>query len=250
MSATYSLSIGEILTRDEIHQRLGGSKQSYLPTKNGIVVCGCFDANLNKRAPREIDVGNGPIVVATALKLANEQGVIPVFLKKATNKWEFAGKFKAVEFSTNPDDIFAYSNRRTDAVGVLFLQEVDDAYLASLSLNVDDQFAIEGNISLRQHLVRERSQYLSALKKSEAIEKNGWLVCEACGFSSQNLPPAISSGAFETHHIVPLSKAMSEIKTRINDLSLLCANCHRMIHKTSPLLSINDFSQLLSREIV
>jgi len=34
---------------------------------------------------------------------------------------------------------------------------------------------------------------------------------------------------FECHHIIPLKEAVRK-NTKLNDLSLLCANCHKLIH--------------------
>jgi hypothetical protein len=53
--------------------------QSYLPTRDNVIVCGCFDPSLNRRAPIEIDVGDGPIVGRSAEALATAQATIPVF---------------------------------------------------------------------------------------------------------------------------------------------------------------------------
>ncbi|RQQ41635.1 hypothetical protein DF145_34655, partial [Burkholderia stagnalis] len=35
---------------------------------------------------------------------------------------------------------------------------------------------------------------------------------------------------FEAHHIIPLSSTGIRI-TRLSDLALLCANCHRLLHR-------------------
>lgn len=47
-------SVGRDYTRDEIHAKVGGSKQSYLPTKNSAVVAACITHGLNPRAPQVI----------------------------------------------------------------------------------------------------------------------------------------------------------------------------------------------------
>jgi 5-methylcytosine-specific restriction protein A len=45
----------------------------------------------------------------------------------------------------------------------------------------------------------------------------------------------------EVHHRRPLAEASGPVTTRIEDLAILCANCHRAIHQTRPLLSVEDF---------
>jgi hypothetical protein len=48
----------------------------------------------------------------------------------------------------------------------------------------------------------------------------------------------------EAHHLVPLSKLKHEIKTHLEDLITVCANCHRMLHKMN---SERDDVQKLKR---
>jgi len=50
---------GESYTRDHIHKQVGGEKISYLPQKDGRIVCGCFSPDSNPEAPYVILVG-GP----------------------------------------------------------------------------------------------------------------------------------------------------------------------------------------------
>lgn len=44
--------VGEEYTRNDIHELVGGSKQAYLPNKNGRVVAACLTKNYNPQAPR------------------------------------------------------------------------------------------------------------------------------------------------------------------------------------------------------
>ncbi len=43
--------LNKTYTREEIHEMLGGDMQSYLPHKDGKVVCGCFRLDTNPDAP-------------------------------------------------------------------------------------------------------------------------------------------------------------------------------------------------------
>lgn len=244
MNAISAPAIGTRFTRDQIHLRYGGSKQSYLPTRDGAIVCGCFDPSLNKRAPREIDVGKGPVVETTAQTLVGSQLTIPVFLKEAANRWRYVGMFRAVEFSRDAEDLSAYPDRRPDAVGVLYLEEFDSSDSQPLPPDADDYFAMEGREVLRRHLARERSPYLAELKKRESSRSTGFLTCEACSLNSATLPKDIGEAAFEVHHRLPLAGTGQNTKTRINDLAILCANCHRMIHRTQPFQTVEQFARM------
>src|SRR6266487_1810409 len=111
------LALGQAYTRRQIHQIVGGgSEQSYLPERNGRILCGCFDPESNTRAPAEIDAGNGPLVIAGAKRLASGNGVIPVFLKRRVNSWEYVGRYKCTGYSEDKKDLYPNVQRREDAV--------------------------------------------------------------------------------------------------------------------------------------
>jgi hypothetical protein len=94
-------SIGQTYTRDEIYAAVGGSKQAYIPTKNGCVVAICVRTDLNPRAPREILCGTGPIIAKAGRALASTTGKVPVFVKQAVNEWEYAGLYRVVGAHTS-----------------------------------------------------------------------------------------------------------------------------------------------------
>ena len=93
--------IGSEYTRDEIHEHLGGSKQTYLPTVSGHVVAVCVKPDLNPRAPNVVLCGNGPVIASAGAALANQHEPLPVFIKKATNRWEYQGTLKVVASHTS-----------------------------------------------------------------------------------------------------------------------------------------------------
>jgi hypothetical protein len=93
------LRMGSSWTRDDIHDTFGGSKQAYLPSVKGEVVCGCFRKDLTQpHAPEEILVGTGPQRVATARQLLSQGNGIPCFVKEQVNEWEFVGHWRATSF--------------------------------------------------------------------------------------------------------------------------------------------------------
>lgn len=51
----------------------------------------------------------------------------------------------------------------------------------------------------------------------------------------------------ECHHVKPLSEIEIERKTRLDDLALVCANCHRMIHAKRPWLTIKQLHEIVAR---
>lgn len=93
--------------------------------------------------------------------------------------------------------------------------------------------ATEGARTLRAHRGRERSSVLRDKKLAEVHSAHGQCVCALCGIGeATKYPPALSSRIFEVHHLAPLSKAATPVRTTLADLAVLCANCHRAVHAT------------------
>jgi 5-methylcytosine-specific restriction protein A len=42
----------------------------------------------------------------------------------------------------------------------------------------------------------------------------------------------------ECHHTVPVSELGAGQRTRLAELAVVCANCHRMIHRSRPMLTV------------
>lgn len=77
------------------------------------------------------------------------------------------------------------------------------------------------------HILRERSHLLATERK---ILDN--YECQVCGISFEDVYGKKLGHAFaEAHHIVPLSQLRGNVRTRIEDLRTVCANCHRMLHR-------------------
>jgi 5-methylcytosine-specific restriction protein A len=93
----------------------------------------------------------------------------------------------------------------------------------------------EGKVLYKYHRYRERNSKVIEDKKKKFVKENGSLYCENCGFNYSKVYGKIGDGFIEAHHIVPLHKLDGETKTTEKDLILLCANCHRMIHKVDDL---------------
>ncbi|MCM3662507.1 HNH endonuclease [Georgenia satyanarayanai] len=90
--------------------------------------------------------------------------------------------------------------------------------------------AREGTILLALHSSRERHATLRRRKIEATSAAGSPLACEVCGFSFEEYYGARGTGYIEVHHTVPLHVTGSRT-TRLEDLALLCANCHRMIHR-------------------
>jgi predicted HNH restriction endonuclease len=105
--------------------------------------------------------------------------------------------------------------------------------------------AIEGAIATRMHRTRERSRVIVEKKKASVLKAHGALACEACGFDFSIRYGARGVGFIECHHTKPVETLGDGTPTKLSDLALLCANCHRMIHAKRPWLSVQDLQQSL-----
>ena len=92
----------------------------------------------------------------------------------------------------------------------------------------------EGDRRLRSHYVRERSTRLRADKLNAFRATHGQLHCEICRQNeTERYPKPCGDKLFEVHHLAPLSGASTPIRTTLDDLAVLCANCHRLVHATT-----------------
>ena len=91
--------------------------------------------------------------------------------------------------------------------------------------------AAEGRELLRLHRLRERNRGLVARKKRRVLADTGRLACEACSFDFSAVYGPLGKGFAECHHTLPLGRAAGERRTMLRDLAVVCANCHRMLHR-------------------
>lgn len=105
--------------------------------------------------------------------------------------------------------------------------------------------AAEGALVTRLHRYRERSRRITNAKKKQFIKRHGRLYCEACRFDFVETYGERGSGFIECHHIVPVSTMEPDRKTKLSELVLVCANCHRMIHSKRPWLEVEQLKALL-----
>ena len=77
------------------------------------------------------------------------------------------------------------------------------------------------------HIQRERSRFLANECKSRDEYR-----CQVCGMHFEDIYGNELGEEFaEAHHRIPLGKLKAEVKTQLDDLATVCANCHRMLHR-------------------
>ncbi|HKZ13393.1 MAG TPA: HNH endonuclease [Solirubrobacterales bacterium] len=102
----------------------------------------------------------------------------------------------------------------------------------------------EGQPVLGQHYRRERKS--SRLRRRMIEAAGGHPTCAACGFDFEATYGERGHGFIECHHTIPISEIDPGTPTRIGDLELLCANCHRMIHASREWITVEELREILT----
>ncbi|MEI6707428.1 MAG: HNH endonuclease [Methylococcales bacterium] len=111
--------------------------------------------------------------------------------------------------------------------------------------NSDDGFP-EGKEDEKLHKKRERSAKLIRLAKETFLKNHEKLYCMVCEFDFEAFYGERGQGYIEAHHTIPVSEMKEGDKTKVKDIALVCANCHRMLHRT-PWLTIDELKKLLKK---
>lgn len=112
-------------------------------------------------------------------------------------------------------------------------------------LDIDDLGANEGNFRMRKHLIRERNSNIIKQKKQKVLSILGRLECEVCHFDFKKEYGEIGEEFCEVHHLIPLGQTVGIVETKLEDLAIVCSNCHRMLHKGKPLFKIDDLKKII-----
>lgn len=103
----------------------------------------------------------------------------------------------------------------------------------------------EGKVKERLHKARERNSALTKAAKEAAL-RDGHIFCQACGFDFEQVYGKLGRGFIEAHHTMPISDLEeSGGETKLEDIALVCSNCHSMLHRRRPWLGMNELRKLL-----
>ena len=109
---------------------------------------------------------------------------------------------------------------------------------------VDDAFE-EGGEKYVLHRQKERSKELVEAKRASVLNEFGKLCCEVCDFDFATYYGPMGKGYAECHHLTPLASLKESHKTRLSNLAIVCANCHRVIHRNNPMPSIKELREIV-----
>ncbi len=97
---------------------------------------------------------------------------------------------------------------------------------------LEEDFGVnEGEITEETRKVIKRCNTIIKKAKGNFIQKHGSLYCEVCGFDFYKVYGELGKDFIEGHHKNPLCERNGQEMTKIDDIALVCSNCHRMLHR-------------------
>jgi putative restriction endonuclease len=115
----------------------------------------------------------------------------------------------------------------------------------NVDLTEDDLEFPEGKKKFRNHILRERNPTLVLKAKKRFKEQHGSLFCEVCNFKFVDKYGELGLDFIEAHHIKPVSTLEENERTRVEDLVMVCSNCHKMLHRKRPWISKDDLQEII-----
>lgn len=145
-------------------------------------------------------------------------------------------------YKKGSDDVFYIVGKKGDGHWGLRNFEPHDN---EVDITDDDDGFPEGKQKLRMHVCRERNYRVIKEAKELYKKTNGRLKCQICNFDFEEFYGEIGMDFIEGHHIKPVSELKDGDKTKVEDIILVCSNCHRMLHRRRPWLKANELKNLL-----
>lgn len=170
-----------------------------------------------------------------SLKFRNANGVYMKLMNFRRLDWNFSdvgqtglSRGSGIEeivfdrFFSRPAELRRYANSIRDALS-------DRAM--DLTAIEEEEGAVEGSVLMQLHKRRERSGALVRKKCADTLRRTGKLVCEVCGLDFNERYGEHGEGFIKVHHTVPLASMAKAGVVKLKDLSCVCSNCHRMLHR-------------------
>jgi 5-methylcytosine-specific restriction protein A len=145
------------------------------------------------------------------------------------------------QFAGHPEELHEVALAIRSNLGTLSREEAEES-----EESIEE--AEEGQVLTRIHRKRERSAKLRKAKKKAVEKETGRLACEACDVDFGERYGPRGKGFIECHHVVPLHTLKPKQRTKIEDLALLCSNCHRVLHMRKPWLTVAQVKGLVEAQ--
>lgn len=166
-------------------------------------------------------------------------------------RFEYQGIGKAIQANdTSPVEVIWCFNNQTaeDEPSKASINVItEDIVNNDIQLEESTEFTVSTHVEgAKKQIYTTRYERNQSLR-SDAIRLHG-TTCMACGFNFQKVYGNRGKDYIEVHHIKPLATAGEAIDVDpATDLVVVCANCHRIIHrKKNEILSLNELKALIT----
>lgn len=187
-------------------------------------------------------------------KIGTTYDLVSAAHRELTKKWKHeerpAKKFRAVKLQSSSIGmpISGWTSPRTTVArygGKLF--ETTKINIESNSCDYPDEIleanCVEG--AKKSSFVNKYERDSTA--KGKCVGKWG-VICVVCGFDFEKAYGCRGAGFIHVHHLIPLSEIRQEYSLDpIADLRPICPNCHSIIHRYKPAISIEALKKLLKK---
>lgn len=134
----------------------------------------------------------------------------------------------------------------TNAASATKLEEAD----AKPPVEEEEIYGVEGRLLTRIHVYKERDKGFAARAKKYYKDKNGGrLICECCGMDPVDRYGAGGERCMEAHHRIPIEELQPDSITRVDEMAIVCASCHRVIHSQKPCISVEELAATLKAAV-
>lgn len=184
-----------------------------------------------------IYVKDGTRIVGKGI-IVEEYDYNPNILEGARETWEHYVKvdwyndFKSIDIQLGAEP---HTVLKLEGDRLIKLQEFEE----NISKKINDREFKEGELYKSETNFRKRNRGLIELKKSQSNYQ-----CEICQMSFKEKYGEIGKNFIIAHHIIPISKSIVSTKTKLDDIALVCANCHNMLHRNNPPYSILEMKKI------
>ncbi|PGU74076.1 HNH endonuclease [Bacillus cereus] len=178
------------------------------------------------------------------IKSKAENYPIFVFVRNEEGeKFKYEGEFEFADIKEEGEGRKYFILKR--AVAELY----ENALMGQLGFFDDDEKetgSVEGKKKLKQHYVRERDPKIIRKKIESALSKGDKLKCYCCEFDFEEFYGEIGEEIICVHHKKPISEydEFGEV-TKLEDLELVCYNCHRIIHRKKVYMSVDELREVV-----
>lgn len=121
----------------------------------------------------------------------------------------------------------------TDSADTVMLQGIDE--------ESEDLTIVERRKYVRHMKIERNTKAVALAKKVHGTR------CQGCGVDFSWIYGVTGSGYIEAHHLKPLHTLEEGASVKMNvaeDFAVLCSNCHSMVHRSKPMLTLNQLRSL------